>query len=39
MQDLNANSFEELIYDEGKPCLVMFSRKSCHVCQEASSYH
>ena len=34
MQDLNANSFEELIYDEGKPCLVIFSRKSCHVCQE-----
>ena len=34
MQDLNANTFEELIYDEGKPCLVIFSRKSCHVCQE-----
>lgn len=34
MQDLNANSFEELVYDEGKPCLVIFSRKSCHVCQE-----
>ena len=34
MQDLNANSFEEIIYDEGKPCLVIFSRKSCHVCQE-----
>ena len=34
MQDLNANSFEEIIYDEGQPCLVIFSRKSCHVCQE-----
>lgn len=34
MLDLNANSFEEIIYDEGKPCLVLFSRKSCHVCQE-----
>lgn len=34
MEDLNANSFEEVIYDEGKPCLVLFSRKSCHVCQE-----
>lgn len=34
MLDLNANSFEEIIYDDGKPCLVLFSRKSCHVCQE-----
>ena len=34
MQDLNANTFEEFIYDEGQPCLVIFSRKSCHVCQE-----
>ena len=34
MQDLNANSFEEIIYDEGKPCLVIFSTKSWHVGQE-----
>ena len=34
MQDLDSNTFEEIIYDEGEPCLVIFSRKSCHVCQE-----
>lgn len=33
MKKLDANSFDELIYDDGEPCLVMFSRKSCHVCQ------
>lgn len=31
---LNANSFEEKIYDIGETCLVVFSRKSCHVCKE-----
>ncbi|EHQ89656.1 thioredoxin family protein [Desulfosporosinus youngiae] len=30
---LNAEQFEELIYDKGESCLVIFSRKSCHVCQ------
>ncbi|MDO4281864.1 MAG: thioredoxin family protein [Peptococcaceae bacterium] len=34
MEKLNDNSFEETIYDDGEPCLVMFSRKSCHVCQK-----
>ena len=34
MQELNASTFEEIIYDDGKPCLVLFSRQSCHVCQE-----
>lgn len=33
LQKLNANSFEEFIYDNGEPCLVIFSRKTCHVCQ------
>ena len=33
MEKLNDSSFEEIIYDDGEPCLVMFSRKSCHVCQ------
>ena len=33
MKKLNSNSFEELVYDEGDPCLVMFSRKDCHVCK------
>lgn len=33
MDKLNANAFDEIVYDEGEPCLVMFTRKSCHVCQ------
>lgn len=33
LQKLDNNLFEEVIYDQGKPCLVIFSRKSCHVCQ------
>lgn len=31
---LNAISFEKVIYDDYEPCVVIFSRKSCHVCQE-----
>ncbi len=34
LQPLNANSFEENIYDKGEPCLVIFIRKDCHVCKE-----
>ena len=34
MQNLDANTFEAIIYDNGDPCLVIFSRTSCHVCQE-----
>lgn len=33
LQPLNSNSFEEVIYDNGEPCLVIFSRKTCHVCE------
>ncbi|SHN50734.1 thioredoxin family protein [Desulfitobacterium chlororespirans] len=33
LQRLNAKSFEEIIYDQGSPCLVIFSRKTCHVCK------
>ncbi|WP_425805113.1 thioredoxin family protein [Desulfitobacterium sp. Sab5] len=33
LEQLNENSFEEVIYDNGEPCLVIFSRKTCHVCQ------
>ncbi|AQS58087.1 thioredoxin family protein [Desulforamulus ferrireducens] len=36
LQQLNANRFEEIIYDECEPCLVLFSRKDCHVCQEVA---
>ncbi len=34
LKSLNAISFEEVIYDNGEACVVVFSRKSCHVCQE-----
>ncbi|ACL19868.1 Thioredoxin domain protein [Desulfitobacterium hafniense DCB-2] len=34
IQQLDFDSFEEIIYDEGEPCLVVYSRKSCHVCKE-----
>ena len=33
MEKLNDQTFEEVVYDDGEPCLVIFSRKSCHVCQ------
>ncbi|TGE39353.1 thioredoxin [Desulfosporosinus fructosivorans] len=33
LEKLNSGRFEEVIYDKGEPCLVIFSRKSCHVCQ------
>lgn len=33
MEKLNDQTFEEIVYDDGEPCLVIFSRKSCHVCQ------
>ena len=31
---LDSKSFEEKIYDNGEKCLVIFSRKTCHVCKE-----
>jgi len=34
LQRLDAGCFEQYIYDNGDPCLVVFSRKSCHVCKE-----
>lgn len=34
LQQLDSNAFEEIIYDNGEPCLVIFSRKNCHVCNE-----
>lgn len=36
LQQLHANRFEEIIYDNGEPCLVIFSRKNCHVCKEVT---
>lgn len=33
MQKLDATLFDEIIYDDAESCLVIFSRKSCHVCQ------
>ena len=34
METLNAVEFQEKVYDEGETCLVLFSRRDCHVCQE-----
>ncbi len=34
LQQLNANTLEKIIYDNGEPCLVVFSRKDCHVCKQ-----
>ena len=34
LEKLNSSRFEEIIYDDGEPCLVIFSRKGCHVCKE-----
>ncbi|SHN59677.1 thioredoxin family protein [Desulfitobacterium chlororespirans] len=33
LRHLDANDFEEVIYNNGEACLVIFSRKTCHVCQ------
>lgn len=33
LSQLNQKRFEEIIYDKGEACLVVFSRKDCHVCQ------
>lgn len=34
LRQLKANSFEEIIYDSGEPCLVIFSRKDCRICKQ-----
>jgi thioredoxin 1 len=33
LEKLNAEQFEKVIYDNEEKCLVIFSRKTCHVCQ------
>jgi Thioredoxin domain-containing protein len=34
LQQLKSSSFEEIIYDNCEACLVIFSRKDCHVCKQ-----
>lgn len=34
MDSLNSRAFEEIVENEGRPCLIIFSRKTCNVCQE-----
>lgn len=34
MESINSRAFEEIVINEGRPCLVAFSRKTCNVCQE-----
>lgn len=33
MEKLSAAEFDELVLEEERPSIVMFSRKTCHVCQ------
>ncbi|NLW25228.1 MAG: thioredoxin family protein [Clostridia bacterium] len=33
LQKLNPDNFSEKVYENEEACLVVFSRKSCHVCQ------
>ena len=33
LQQLDKEGFQEKIYDNEESCLVIFSRKGCHVCQ------
>lgn len=33
LQHLDSSNFDEIIYDNAEPSLVIFSRESCHVCQ------
>ena len=33
LRKLNSANFDEIIYDQGKQCLIVFTRKTCYVCQ------
>jgi len=33
LKNIDSNNFDEIIYDEAEPSLVMFSRESCNICQ------
>ncbi|EKQ56827.1 MULTISPECIES: thioredoxin family protein [unclassified Clostridium] len=33
LQHINSNQFDEIIYDNAEPSLVIFSRESCTICQ------
>ncbi|MBP2640904.1 MAG: thioredoxin protein [Firmicutes bacterium] len=34
LAQLKDATFEQIIYEDEAPCLVIFSRKTCHVCKE-----
>lgn len=34
LKPLNVRNFDERVYDNGENCVVVFSRKNCHVCKE-----
>ena len=34
LRALNINNFDQIIYESGENCIVVFSRKNCHVCKE-----
>lgn len=33
LQHLDANQFDEVVYDNAEPSLIIFSRESCNICQ------
>ncbi|MDF7639668.1 thioredoxin family protein [Lactobacillus sp. ESL0791] len=34
MKTINAEYFDEVVEDDGQKCLILFSRKTCPVCQK-----
>lgn len=36
LEHLDSERFEEIVYDNCEPCLLLFSRKDCHVCKQVT---
>ncbi len=34
LRKLTSDEFEKIVYEKADPCLVVFMRKTCHVCEE-----
>ncbi len=34
LKKLDSDEFEKIVYEKETPCLVVFMRKTCHVCEE-----
>ncbi len=33
LKKLEAEEFDKIVYEKAEPCLVVFMRKTCHVCE------